>query len=311
MERKEKKNKLKLKTNIHQKNKNDQNKATPYHYTDYKEFITDYCHQYNFTVQFLANSTQIQKSYLSKVLKHQVHLNEEQFFKIIRFLKIEDRFHDYLFLLLRFARATNVDYKNILQKKVNELQRDKLSLTNRLSTQNIISTSDENHSNLIYYFLNPLIQVVHSCLSIDKFRKDCEKLETVLDISAHDLIFCLKILKELKHIDFTRRSDHKIEIELLTSFLHLDKEHPLAKQNHVNWRINALKKLQEDRVFFKRENKSDFTFTATICGSKELFNSLNEDLKNLIISYNNKLKNSNTEIVSQLNIDSFTVVDSD
>ncbi|MBF0298947.1 MAG: hypothetical protein HQK51_09525 [Oligoflexia bacterium] len=306
-----KKKKNSIKINVQNQYQKNHHEFMPYQFTDYKKFIIACCEEFSITLQDLAKNTQIQKTYLSKILKHDYQLNEDQFFKIIIFFKIEEKFHNYLILLLRHSRAGSNEYMKKLWKEIIVLQKENLSIKSKLTSKNIDHTSDENHLNLTYYFLNPIIQIIHSSLSIEEYRNDCCKLLAVLSISRHELMLALKILQQLGYIKYSIENNDKVMIELLTNFLHLDRKHPLAKQNHSNWRVMAIKKMHETCPSFLTEGVSDnFSFTATICGSRELFNSFNEDLKSLIANYSSKLKNTDCEMVSQLNIDSFILLSS-
>ncbi|MBF0360947.1 MAG: hypothetical protein HQK49_08040 [Oligoflexia bacterium] len=290
-----------------------------YNYDDYKVFILEECKHQKITLQHLSEKAKIQKTYLSKVLKHHVHLNEDQLFSIATLLCLEGNEVEYLLMLLRYQRTQKESLKKFLYQNVLEYKKKYLNLNKRLAAKNI--EKKNNSLFLQHYFLNKMIPIVHMYLCINEYADNLKKLSSKLDLTASELSFYLKVLMELGYIQEDEQSKNKIK--LVDKFIHISSDHPLSKQNHINWRLKAIGQIEKANVpnLIKKNNSNNkgslkgnktanidnYYFSATVCSDQESFDKLKEDIKKLIVSYNEKLKRVDANMVFQFNIDLFEI----
>lgn len=84
------------------------------------------------------------------------------------------------------------------------------------------------------------------------------------------------------------------------TYLSKSSDHPLSKQNHINWRLKAIEQIEKTNVpnLIKKNNSNNkgslkgnktanienYYFSATVCVDQESFDKLKEDIKKLIVS---------------------------
>ena len=246
-----------------------------------------------YTTQALADECMIQRSYLSKVLNGSTHLNEDQLFSAIQYLKFSQAEMLYLETLHQWQRASNKKRKEQLQNKLNTLQANALKADVHLTTRKL----DSNNEDLFYlkYYLNPQVQLSHVFLSIEFYQKNPEKVRKMLQLSKDEWS---KILATLFELNLVRKEDEKLIAEQIQIFL--SSESPVFPVYHHLVKTFSLPQIQ--KIPAQDKNALSVMFT---CGP-ETWNrirarlvEMTKEIEQLVIN------DQNPENVYQLSLDLF------
>ncbi len=266
-----------------------------FQYISYKKFISDSAKEQKIPSLKLCQSANIQPPFLSRVLRHDAHLNDQQLHSILKQLNItNEEEEDYIQLLLRYEKAYgHHEYKRLLKNRIDVIRNNKLELGERLDKEKVQAISEKDIRSRVYeYYINPKLQLIHMALLIPKYQKNVHQLKDVLSIEGEELGNLINTLVELK---FAERKGQQTIAQ--TPHIHLGKNSILSSANHVMWRVEALKNLSAT------PSKDGYQFTATISANKEALAELREKIKELIVNYSKYLEDVPSEIVYQLNID--------
>ena len=118
--------------------------------------------------QAIGESTRIPKSYISKVTTEKAHFNCDQLCAICEYLGFNEIQIRYMMLLLELERCTQKKHKYILSKDVSAIRNKVLDSAKYISAKSD-KLSDES---LRDYYIDPLNQIVHICLSIPRYQKE-------------------------------------------------------------------------------------------------------------------------------------------
>ncbi len=189
----------------------------------------------SYTFQRLAEEIHVQKPYLSKVLKGDAHLSTDQLFMAARALGLTEEETHYLDLLLELARTGLPDRRKKLQKAVSAIQEANLKSEKSLANRPVLATEE----GIIEYYLQPIHQVVHICLSIDRYRANPTLLATELGLHPQML---LPVLDNLERMGLVKREGEKMRVQVRNIHLPRDSAAYVAWRNQV--RLLALQRLQ-------------------------------------------------------------------
>lgn len=207
-----------------------------------------------FTTQVLAEKCEIQRTYLSKVLNCANHLNDDQIFSALNYLKFSDAEKNYLEILHQWQRASNKKRKELLQHKLHALQVTALKADTHISTPKLAA----NQEDLIYlkYYLNPQVQLAHVFLSIEAYQKNPEKIRSALRISKEDWI---KILTTLFDLSLIKQEGDSLIAQQIQIFLSSDS--PVFPVYHHLVKTFALPQIQ--KVATTEKNSLSVLFTCS------------------------------------------------
>ena len=244
--------------------------------------------------KYLADTTRIPKSYISKVMHGHANFHDEQLYSIAVAMDFNEEELEYLQLLLTYERSTNTKYKDYLAEKVKGLQ------TKHLDTNRPIQShsNDLNEAIVKQYFLDPLLQVVHTALSLDKVKENPNRLNSALGIDPETLADALGKLEELGLLE--RDGTH---IKLHHPNLHLPKTNPIYKA----WR-NQFKLMAAGRMTQISQQRSN-AFMAIFTGSEEERQKIMEEINNLISRCEKLCTEASKDQVYYLAIDLFPWLD--
>lgn len=184
--------------------------------------------------QHMATHVRIPKSYLSKVIHGKADLNSDQLFLVCKFLDFNDQESAYMQLLLEYARTGITARKENLLIEIRQIQTRQLDTKEHIKAVAIGTLSDE----LTAYYLDPLIQLTHICLSIPRYQKDQNLLAHDLRVPVSKLLTAINKLEQMRVISRTKDG-----IRLDLENIHLPKNSPVYK----SWR-NQLKLKAMSRV---------------------------------------------------------------
>lgn len=273
-----------------------------YSYTDYRDWIREEVQrkrqdQSAMSFSFLAQKASIQPSYLSKIVAKEGHLASDQLFLVANALDVSEDEMEFLLLLLEWNR-TNVEPRKIrLLEKIKKLQEQACKTENYIGTP----TPQLSPREVELYFLDPLKQLVHVCLTIERFRRDPHGLSRALGIDHQRLQQCLHELESIKLISF----DGDRLVDVTPPAMHLPKDSPVCAQYAALQRTLGLAQLQ--RLPFEKA----YAFSATFSATAEAKKQIQEEFFRFIAVVRELVRDAEPNEVYQLNFDLFPWLTSD
>lgn len=190
--------------------------------------------------QAMAQYMNIQKAYLSQVIKDKRDLSQDQLFSASLYLKLTDIEYEYMQLLLEYERSGIKIRRDELLKLIKEMQKKYSKTSKHINVNEINIDAKELQKE---YYLDPINQLVHIALSIKEFRDEPLKLSEHLLIPKEKVKAVIIELEKMKVIVL---KDGRV-IDTLQN-IHLPRSSPLfypwkvALNNHC---INKVKFLDE------------------------------------------------------------------
>ena len=205
---------------------------------------------YNF--QNLANVIRVQKTYLSNCLKGKADLNLDQLYMVCEFLKLNSDQTQYLELLLNYERSGLKDRRDKLLSMIKAMQA-KYDKTDQYISARKITVDSEG---VYQYYLDPIHQIVHVSLAIEKYRTNLQLLARDINVPVFRIMNSITTLEKLGIISKSGK-----EVKVIQDSLHLPADNPIYK----TWR-NELKNLSMQKLRnLKAESSYSFAvvFAAT------------------------------------------------
>lgn len=262
-----------------------------YEFTDYKLFIRANCQARRWPLKRLAERCRLQPPFLSKVLRHDIHLNDQQLDAIAAAFELDSEHAEYLHLLWRANRASYHEARRMLLDKVRRIRAEKMDLTKSLHERTKV-ISEAQASKLPLYYSDERCQALHMGLLIKKFQREPKLLAQCLGLTSTQLERCLSLLVAM---GFVAESDG-LWLSLQPS-VHLRNDDPMARANHRMWRMRALVN--------DSHSAEAYRLSATIAASKVEYDELRESLKLVIAQHGHRIETTEADLLYQVNIDLF------
>lgn len=153
----------------------------------------------SWSISSLAEASEVQRPYMSKVINMDGHLNDDQFFLSLEFLQFTRSEIGYLQLLHQYQRSKVAARRKVLKHQLDQLSGQYQKVDEHLAVKKV-GLEEEN----VYfpYFLDPHVQLVHVFLTIPTYLQEPTKIIEHLDISQSELQRALGVLVELGLIEW-------------------------------------------------------------------------------------------------------------
>lgn len=277
--------------------KNNEDAAGFFSTSDYRRLVRQGIEQRkifqkDFTFDYCARSARIAKSYLSRVLAGKADLSTDQLWLISDALDWNADEREYALLCLEWSRASVAERKKALAARIKAIQ-EKFSQTHHsLEKINVVG---QNATNLTWYYLEPLIQVIHVGLTIPKFARQPSLLQDALGIGSDRLNKSLRTLVENGFIELTNKGYRTV-----TDGLHLSGESDL----YAPWR-NLMLQFLHSVLSWKAIQKTDISFNALFTATDAERESIHQDFLKLLNRARHLSEKASPSNLYQLN---FTLV---
>jgi uncharacterized protein (TIGR02147 family) len=205
-----------------------------------------------YSVGQMADTIRVQRTYLSKVFAGGADLSDDQLYLALQYLKFIGDEAEYLRLLHAYQRSGLTERRRELETRLNELRQSHRQAEINLTTQTI--RESEKAADYQKYFLDPLVQLVHMFLTVDRFRKNSRAILETLHIPETRWQNILSTLIELDFI--TVNSD---EIQVTRDHVMLPKNSPIMNAYHLLAKVNSTARLHE----IPPEQKNSMTMIVT------------------------------------------------
>lgn len=194
-----------------------------------------------YTFEALAKAMGVQKTYLSRVLKHKGSLSEDQLYLACSYLKISKPEMKYLITLWRWENGVHPERKAYYDKKIEELRHHNLKTESKLD----LKTKQVDH--ISEYYSDPYFSLIHMFMTIEHFQKAPDLLKEHLGLSKNQIYFYLDRLCDMHLIAFEDKKWKSIQ-----ESIHLPRTSHLIKSYRTLMRLKAINKmehLEEDQYY--------------------------------------------------------------
>ena len=263
-----------------------------FNYLDYRLVIKDFSRQKGITFKSLATSARIHSSYFSRVMKEKAYFSREQLYLIGKDLALVEEGMEYFLLLGEIVNSGQSGHQNFLLRKAKKIQDEKRKLSHQFEK----TTTELTKKDIDYLYQEAVTGKIHMLLTLDKYRENPLLICKKVFISEKKLE---QQLSKLEHLRLVSRENGAIRV--LKRRVHLDENHPASIQNHINWRIETLNRLNQ-----RNPQPSDYHLSAILSADEETKTKIKELFKKFVVDAQKLVKeNKNIEDVYFLGMDLF------
>lgn len=264
-----------------------------YLYEDYKAYLKDYVEeqqkQQRGFVGKISRALNIHTSHVSAVINGEKDFTLEQFYSLAKFLDLDSEELEYLMLLAQYSRSGTYDYRQYVKDKILVSQKNGLKKQKAFSGTTELSTEEKN----VFYssWLYPAVQLY--CSTGD--GKTMDEIQNKFQLEKEKLI---EILQFLTEANLCRHKANIYSMSDIKTFV--NSSSPLWAQHHKNWRLKSIQRSEYPI-------SNEVLYTSLVSLSVKDFNSIREDIFQLMKTFSKKVKESPSEDLACLNIDWFLV----
>jgi uncharacterized protein (TIGR02147 family) len=244
-----------------------------------------------FNFQAIAEATRIPKSYFSKVTTEKAHFSADQLFVVCELLGFTQKQSRYLTTLMEWERSVHMKRRSILSQEIQDMRDEALDSKEHLKAK----PESLDETSLREYYIDPLHQVVHICLSISRYQSDPQKLANDLAISVSELRQIIERLERLGVIE-----QHNGRIRTVIKNIHLSRSSPAYKP----WR-NQLKLLCMEQLN-RYPRKEVYSFSVTFSATERVREQIKGEFLEMLKSIEERVQNSKQEQAYQMSFDLFS-----
>ena len=206
--------------------------------SDYREIIRSTFKSLGLSFKSIATTAVIHPAFFSRVMMGKASFSPSQMFLIGKALQFDGWRLEYFLLLGDLEFAANEKHKSYLKQKIEKIRQEQQALGSKL---HITRTEDLEESLRLATYYNEIITAkIHMYLTVPRYRQNPDLLCRAAGISKSK--FHQEIAK-LESLSIISTEDGKIKMNQDT--LHLEMEHVLAPQNNINWRLDAIKVIND------------------------------------------------------------------
>lgn len=270
-----------------------------YRYISYQEIIKKEIlerKKVNSKVTFsrLADLMNVQKAYVSKVMRSEAHFSSDQLYLACTFLSLTPDETSYMLLLLEHERTVVQERKAQLLKQIRQIQAEHRKPSKNLKDAKVIDA--ETKSRFAEYYFNPYTLIIHICLSIPNYQTKPKLLLHKLRIQESQLNHSLDLLERLELI---RWSPHESRYLLLENYMQLSEDSPIRQPYLALFRA-----MSTDQVL-RIPGPERFGFSVTISADEKSRNQMQEEFMTFIKRAQAIVSEAQPERVYQINFDLF------
>lgn len=241
----------------------------------------------------LADAARVQKPYLSKVIGGNANLNSDQLFAICRILKLGADEMEYMQLLLELERSGLEERRKELRVKIDSIAEAKRDSTAYLAAKAVLADTS-SVALLTDYYLDPLVQIIHVALSVERFSLNPLLLGKEFHLDGPQIH---AIILSLERMGLVIRENGRL-LPRETN-LHLPKNSPVFRA----WR-NQLKLLSVQRLNQLPEAKA-YSFSVVFSASENTRKEIHSRFLEFLKSCESLVGEAKSKNVYQMSFDLF------
>lgn len=221
-----------------------------YEYQDYKTYLLKFAQsQPRGFRKDLAHALNCQTAYVSHVFNGEAHFSLEQAEALARFINLTPEETSYLMRLIEFTRAGTPQLKKFISRELAQLREKHLLIKDRVAVKDSLSREDQAIYYSAWYYA-----AIHVALTIPALTTR-EALCHYFRLSSKTVT---EVLEFLVSVGLATQSGVRYQIG--TKQIHLEKDSPLISKHHTNWRMQAVRALEQMK-FDELHFSSVFTLT--------------------------------------------------
>lgn len=206
-------------------------------YQDYKKYLGEYAETRGRGFRkSLAEAARCQTAYISHVFNGTAHFSWEQAEAISRFIGHSELETEYFLHLVEFTRAGTPSLRDFLSRKLGELREKHLNIMSRVQIRESVSPADQARYYSAWYYA-----AIHVLLTLPGMDT-AEALSRHLKLSPRVVA---EVLDFLSSISLIVQKGARYEIG--SKWIHLERNSPLISKHHTNWRLQAVRSLENMR----------------------------------------------------------------
>lgn len=263
-------------------------------YRSYVEVLRSYLKRHERQVGIkteLATAAGCRLSYLSHVLSETAQFTMDHAFGAASFMNLDPVEHEVFLLLVQQARAASKEYRDHLQKRIDELKVENFKIEKEIGSRAELSPQEYET-----YASDWLLQSIHIYLTIRKYQ-NFETLREKLSLSAEHLREKLEKLSKMKLAQYIPKSKTWISLQ---RDMHAPLGSSVAVNRHLQWKMQSIQNMQ-------RRDSSAVHFGATVSISHEDFDKIKSDIFSFIQAARERAIQSAEERVAHLDLSFFEV----
>ncbi len=237
---------------------------------NYRDLIRDATKRSGLSFRQVAQSSKIHASYFSRVMQGQAEFSAEQLYRICQKIGFEDHETEFALLLGELSRSSFHEHQRFIKQRIAALQAEQMRLIEQLTGVDRKLSSEA----VELYYKETLTAEVHMLLTIPSYANKPTAIANRLSISRQVLQQQMDRLEQLGILE----QQPNASVRLKKSSIHLDDQHPISRQNHVNWRIKNLHRLNQAEGL-----SSDYHLSACFTSDESTKREVKELLKEAIV----------------------------
>jgi uncharacterized protein (TIGR02147 family) len=238
----------------------------------------------------LAESLGCQSGYISHVLNGDAHFSLEQTMKASAFLHLDPTERKYFLLLVEFDRAGTKELKDHFKEELRHEREEFLNIKSRVGDSRTLTEAEQST-----YYSSWQYLAVHVLSSLNGYD-DMKSIAQALRIPEKS---ATQILMFLSQTGIIKEVQGKLKPGITQ--VHLNRESPLIRQHHTNWRIAAVQSLTS-------EAKEDIHYSTVSTLSAKDAENLRAEMVKLIEKYVETVKPSSEEVMFGFNLDFYNLL---
>lgn len=226
---------------------------------------------------------------ISQVFSGSKDFSPEQVLKMANYFGLGKTEARYLVILVEIERAGSRDLKEQFVEMREEIKKQALQLSKRISHQKSLS----DHEKSVFYS-SWVYSAVHLMTTLERpvdFEFVCKRLSLSPE-RARDIISFLKSINLIV--------EEQGGLKAGVTSTHIEKGSPFLIKHHTNWRIKALEKSESI-------SDEELMYSTNISLSKKDFQKLREEMVRFIQEFQKTVKDSPAEDLAQFNLDFFWI----
>lgn len=243
-----------------------------------------------FNFQAMASFVGIQKSYLSKVVAGSADLNSDQLFLVCEYLRFDQNQRKYMALLLEHERSYVKVRKEQLLAEIREVQ----GLYRETKEHLHAPKAGDEIKGLSDYYLDPINQIVHICLSIPRYAEAPAQLSKDLGVGNKRVS---EALSQLERLGIISRENKKIRI--LLDDIHLPRESSVYRAWRNSIKLLSIKRLDE------LDTKSAYSFAVSFSANEEVRDRIQSRFLDFLKQIEGLVKSAPSQGAYQMSFDLF------
>jgi uncharacterized protein (TIGR02147 family) len=265
-----------------------------YQFTDYRAFLNDHFKKQERggrgQLSKLAQLLDVHSTFISLVFKNKRDLSLEQGLLVAQYLKLTDPEIEYFLNLIQLARAGHHELKRFIAQKIKLAQAAAKRLGTRFEHERQLGAEERQ-----IFYSSWHYSAIRIYTSTHPSGRTAEEICAYFKLSRKIVMSALHFLKQSQLI--IEKKDHYFVGPQRTF---LEKDHPMIKCHHTNWRQKALNQFEE-------LTDDEMMFTTTLSLSRNDFNAIREHLAQVVKKTSDIMKETNPEEIVCLGIDFFVV----